>query len=89
MDEQSNSADKGEQGKTNRNDVANQLIGDQHHVFPGDERIEFAFAVLSHSEVVGQFPDPQRPRRRGQEIEQDLVSLAAKAPESPFEDLPP
>jgi hypothetical protein len=66
--------------------MANQLIGDQHHVFPGDERIVFAFAVLSHSEVVRQFPDPQRPRRRGQDIEQDLESLAGKAPESPFQD---
>jgi hypothetical protein len=35
----------GEKRKTNRDDVADQLIGDQHHVFPGDEQIEFALAL--------------------------------------------
>jgi hypothetical protein len=47
--------------QTNRNDVADQLVGDQHHVFPGDTRIELALAVLPFPELVRQFPEPQRP----------------------------
>ncbi len=64
-----NSTDEREEGKTNRDDVADQLIGDQHDVFPGDERVEFALAVLTLPEVVGQLLDPQR---RRQDIEEDL-----------------
>ena len=62
MDEQSNSADKGEQAKTNRNDMANQLIGDQHHVFPGDERIEFALAMQPFAELQRQLGEDEGPR---------------------------
>jgi hypothetical protein len=32
---------------------------------------------------------PQGPRRRRQEVEENLESLAGKAPESPFQNLPP
>ena len=58
---QPKSADQGEEGETNRNDMADQLIGDQHHVFPGDASIEFALAVLPFAKLVGQFPQPQGP----------------------------
>ena len=57
MDKQSDTADEGEEGKTNRDDMADQLIGYQHHVFPGDERIEFALAVLPFPELVWQLAD--------------------------------
>ena len=72
MNEESNSADKGEPGKRSRNDLAEQLIGDQHDIFPGDERIEFALAALPFPELVGQFPEPQGPRRRRQDIQENL-----------------
>jgi hypothetical protein len=63
MNEQADPADQGKEGETNRDDVADQLIGDQHYVFPGDARIEFALAVLPFAKLVGQFTDSQRPRR--------------------------
>ena len=63
MDEQPDPADKREEDETNRDDMANQLVGDQHHVFPGDARIEFALAVLPFAKLVGQLTDSQRPRR--------------------------
>jgi hypothetical protein len=66
--------------------VADQLIGDQHHVFPGDERIEFALALLPLPELVWQFSDPQRLRRRRQDIKEDLEALAGKPPKSPLKD---
>ncbi len=55
--------------------MADQLVGDQHHVFPGDPRIELALAVLPFPELVGQFPEPQQPRRRWDDTELDLESL--------------
>ena len=73
--------------KRNWNDLAEQLIGDQQHIFPGDERIEFALAALPFPELVGQFPEPQGPRRRRQNIQENLET-ASFVPESFIEPCP-
>ena len=64
--------------------MADQLIGDQHHVFPGDARIEFALAVLPFAKLVGQFPEPQRSLRRRQDIDQNLEALSEKGAAEPL-----
>jgi hypothetical protein len=58
MNEESQPADQAEQGETHRNEFAEQLVGEQHPVFPSDQCIELAFSLLTFTEPVGEFAHP-------------------------------
>jgi hypothetical protein len=83
MDEQSNSADKVERAQKRTGTMWPITLSAISIMYSQATSIDFAFAALPLSELVGQLSDPQRPRRRRQHIEEDLESLAGKAPKSP------
>jgi hypothetical protein len=55
--------DQRENDKTDRYDVADYLVGQQHYVFPSDKRVELALADVTLAKVKGNFLHLQRPRR--------------------------
>lgn len=58
MNEESQPADQAEKGETHGNEFAEQVVGEQHPVFPSDQRIELTFAVLAFTEPVREFLHP-------------------------------
>src|ERR1700756_1212386 len=85
MDHQPKRADRREERKPHRNDMADQLVGQQHPELPRDHGVELALAMLSLTERIRNLARPHRLGRGSEEIEQDFKSLPRHAAKRLFE----
>ena len=69
-------ADQREQQEAHRDCRPDELLKEQHQVFPGHHRVELALAVQPLAEIERHLGEGERPRRGGEQIQQDLEPLA-------------
>ena len=63
---------KRKRDETNRHNVTDRLVCQQHQVIPHSRCIELAFARKTLAEAIGQFHEAQRLRGRRKNVEQNL-----------------
>src|ERR1700733_12295905 len=80
---------KREQGEAYRDDMTNELVGDQHSKFPSHQGIKLARSMLAWTEFVRQFSKCDRLWARGHEIEQDFEALSRELSHRALEDFAP
>src|SRR6516162_4684483 len=85
MDKNTRSPDRGEEDKPDRNIAADQLVQQQHQVFPDNEAVELALAVLALAKNVRNLFETIGDGGRREQIEQDLEALPGEAPDGALE----